>query len=124
MTDRPAPSSPAEFALQALIAAGYASQELVDRAMTLPGAPNPAHSAAPVAWLSPWRADQVTTDYDAYGRHGIPLYTAPQPVGREPLTDAQIKGLIEDGVFFGNCKEIVRAVEAAHGITGGHHGTE
>ena len=33
----------------------------------------------PVAWLSPWRADQVTTDYDAYGERGIPLYTAPQP---------------------------------------------
>ena len=33
----------------------------------------------PVAWLNPWRADQVTTDYDAYGEHGIALYTAPQP---------------------------------------------
>ena len=39
----------------------------------------PAHSGEPVAWLSPWRADQVTTDYDAYGERGIPLYTAPQP---------------------------------------------
>ena len=46
----------------------------------------PAHSGEPVAWLSPWRADQVTTDYDAYGKHGIPLYTAPQPVVWEPLT--------------------------------------
>ena len=35
---------------------------------------------------------------------------------RQPLTDEQIKGLIEEGVFFGNCKEIVRAIEAAHGI--------
>ena len=33
----------------------------------------------PVAWLNPWRADKVTTDYDAYGERGIPLYTAPQP---------------------------------------------
>ena len=33
----------------------------------------------PVAWLNPWRADQVTTDYDAYGERGIPLYAAPQP---------------------------------------------
>ena len=41
-------------------------------------------AAAPVAWLSPWRKDQVTTDYDAYGKHGIPLYTAPQPVALEP----------------------------------------
>ena len=41
----------------------------------------PAHSGAPVAWLNPWRADQVSTDYDAYGKHGIPLYTAPQQQG-------------------------------------------
>lgn len=40
----------------------------------------------PVAWLSPWRADRVTTDYDAYGEHGIPLYTAPQPA---PTQEAQ-----------------------------------
>ena len=68
----------------------------------------------------------MTTDYDAYGKHGIPLYTAPQPVEREPLTDAQIKGLIEEGAFFGNCKEIVRAIEETHGIgiKGGQHGTE
>jgi hypothetical protein len=39
----------------------------------------PAPRVEPVAWLNPWRADQVTTDYDAYGRRGIPLYTAPQP---------------------------------------------
>ena len=45
----------------------------------------PAHSGEPVAWLSPWRADHVTTDPDAYGKHGIPLYTAPQPVERARL---------------------------------------
>jgi hypothetical protein len=67
------PASAAEFALQALVAAGHVSQELVDKAMVLPGAPQPAHSGEPVAWLSPWRADQVTTDPDAYGKHGIPL---------------------------------------------------
>ena len=33
----------------------------------------------PVAWLDPWTGTNVTTDYDAYGKHGIPLYTAPQP---------------------------------------------
>ena len=38
----------------------------------------------PVAWLNPWRADKVTTDYDAYGERGIPLYTAPQPA---PLSE-------------------------------------
>ena len=30
-------------------------------------------------WLDPWTGTKVTTDYDAYGKHGIPLYTAPQP---------------------------------------------
>lgn len=33
------PSSTAEFVLQALVAAGHVSQELVDKAMALPGAP-------------------------------------------------------------------------------------
>lgn len=56
---------------------------------------------------------------DALARWGTP-----QPVAREPLSDAQIKELIEDGVFLGNCKEIVRAIEHAHGITqrGGSNG--
>jgi len=31
----------------------------------------------PVAWLDPWTRNNVTTDYDAYGNNGIPLYTAP-----------------------------------------------
>ena len=45
----------------------------------------PAQAAEPVAWLDPWTGTKATTDYDAYGKHGIPLYTAPQPVAREPL---------------------------------------
>ena len=39
----------------------------------------PAQAAEPVAWLDPWTGAKVTTDYDAYGKHGTPLYTAPQP---------------------------------------------
>jgi len=31
----------------------------------------------PVAWLDPWTRNNVTTDYDAYGNNGIPLYTHP-----------------------------------------------
>ena len=52
----------------------------------------PAHSGEPVAWLSPWRADQVTTDYDAYGEHGIALYTAPQssPAAQGGVLDAEV----------------------------------
>ena len=32
-----------------------------------------AQAAEPVAWLDPWTGTKVTTDYDAYGKHGIPL---------------------------------------------------
>ena len=85
----------------------------------------PAHSGEPVATVQTIHG--VTVGYlETAVPAGTKLYTAPQPVEREPLTDAQIKGLIEGGVFFGNCKEIVRAIEAAHGISikGGHHGPE
>ncbi len=62
---------------------------LIDEVLAKWGTPQPspveppAPRGEPVAWLNPWRVDQVTTDYDAYGKHGIPLYTAPQPVVRE-----------------------------------------
>ena len=50
----------------------------------------PAQAAEPVAWLDPWTGTKVTTDYDAYGKHGIPLYTAPQPAPA-PLSYAVVK---------------------------------
>lgn len=86
-------------------------------------APQPTRAQAgagqPVAWLDPWRADQVTTDYDAYGEHGIALYTAPQPVEREPLTHAQAKALV---LKYGNDPlHLVLQVERHHGIKGGQH---
>lgn len=37
-----------------------------------------ASAGEPVAWLDPWTGAKATTDYDAYGKHGIPLYTVPQ----------------------------------------------
>ncbi len=88
----------------------------------------PAHSEEPAAWKHDCAAlltNDVELWIDACPHCGKPR-NAPQPVEREPLTDEQIKGLIEEGVFFGNCKEIVRAIEAAHGIgiKGGLHGTE
>ena len=100
----------------------------------------PAQAAEPVAWLSPWRKDQVTTDYDAYGKHGIPLYTAPQPVAREPLDEARRMfdagwkacanfcnrdDVVADGTIgFGACPQFEAAFSAAHGVKGGQHGTE
>lgn len=81
----------------------------------------PAPRVEPVAWLNPWRADQVTTDYDAYGRRGIPLYTAPQPVAQEPLTDEQLAEMMRDtwgcaSIAPRHAPEFARAVERAHGI--------
>ena len=50
----------------------------------------PAHSGEPVAWLDPWTGTNVTADPDAYGKHGIPLYTAPQslPAAQGDALDA------------------------------------
>ena len=102
----------------------------------------PAVAGKPVAWLSPWRADQVTTDYDAYGEHGIPLYTAPKPVEREPLTDEAVDLLCKVGPVYVLDGKVTRTPtqyrdelkaaqryglrkgEHAHGIKGGQHGTE
>ena len=64
----------------------------------------------------------VTTKAASYGRLMDEALSTNVQAGAVPLTDAQIKELIEDGVFLGNCKEIVRAIERRHGIKGGQHG--
>lgn len=76
----------------------------------------------------------MTTDYDAYGKHGIPLYTAPQPVAREPLSAEQYNILVEDLSEWSRHVEVdtaprsleehIHQVFAIHGIKGGQHGTE
>lgn len=121
MTDKPTTSSAAEFALQALVAAGHVSQELVDRALALPGAPQPAHSGEPVATVQTIHG--VTVGYlEAAVPAGAKLYTAPQPVEREPLTHAQAKALV---LKYGNDPlHLVLQVERAHGIKGGQHGAD
>ena len=82
----------------------------------------PAQAAEPVAWLDPWTGTKVTTDYDAYGKHGIPLYTAPQPVAWAPLTDEQIQDLL---LCENPTDEEMRLIrigwDAANGIKGGQH---
>ena len=93
----------------------------------------PAVKGDPVAWLSPWRKDQVTTDYDAYGKHGIPLVVAQQSVAREQLTPERVKEIVR-GAGYDQCgiPDTERAAfinglrhgEQAHGIKGGQHGTE
>ena len=83
----------------------------------------PAQAAEPVAWLDPWTGTKVTTDYDAYGKHGIPLYTAPQPVAREPLSAAQ-KQHIHNETGAGH--SLICLVESylLDGVKGGQHGTD
>ena len=98
----------------------------------------PAQAAEPVAWLDPWTGTKVTTDYDAYGKHGIPLYTAPQPVEREPLT-CEWTHNDDDGYWDTSCGEAWRFDDGGPKennmnfcpccgktlrIKGGQHGTE
>ncbi len=58
----------------------------------------------------------------------VPVYAKPQPVAREPLTDAQIEALPLWKRFVGlwpeTRREIVRTIERHHGIKGGQHGAE
>lgn len=129
MTDKPTTSSAAEFALQALVAAGHVSQELVDKAMVLPGAPQPAHSGEPVAYYQPddpssssafsWPGSERNT------AHNKPLFTAPQPVEREPLTQAKVVeafcALPHQVQFITAFDQGVRFAERHHGIKGGQH---
>ena len=83
----------------------------------------PTQAAEPVAWLDPWTGTKVTTDYDAYGKHGIPLYTAPQPVAREQLTPEQIQDLLLCGNPTDEEMRLIRiGWDAANGIKGGQHG--
>ena len=94
----------------------------------------PAVAGEPAAWLDPWTGAKVTTDYDAYGKHGIPLYTAPQPLERESaefgrfLSDVlTAAGLVTHGK---QCKALgerladMCAKLRHHGIKGGQHGAE
>ena len=64
----------------------YGYKEGKEQAERIAKAAPQQEAQEPVAWLNPWRADKVTTDYDAYGERGIPLYTAPQPAPA-PLSD-------------------------------------
>ena len=65
----------------------------------------------PVAWLNPWRADQVTTDYDAYGERGIPLYTAPQPA---PASLSECLRLLNSFEYEGDEDSQAKAFFKAH----------
>ena len=93
MTDKPTPKEIDDLVYELRQAGKDDTYSLASAVLAKWG--QPAQAAEPVAWLDPWTGTKVTTDYDAYGKHGIPLYTAPQPVAREPLTDEQIKALMQ-----------------------------
>lgn len=151
MTDKPTPSSAAEFALQALVAAGHVSQELVDRALALPGAPQPAHSGEPVAWRYRMSGDmqwQYTERKEQFSHASeVEALTNMQPVEREPLTPREIE--LIDGMIAVQLDHAMRCdaianramadkqkgwdmervallqkFKAAHGSQGGQHGAE
>lgn len=55
------------------------------------------------------------------------LYTAPQPVAREPLTVDEVEQLIAQWSYElhgDRARYLVRMTEQHHGIKGGQHGTE
>ncbi len=93
MTDKPTPKEIDDLVYELRQAGKDDTYSLASAVLAKWG--QPAQAAEPVAWLDPWTGTKVTTDYDAYGKHGIPLYTAPQPVAREQLTDEQTKALMQ-----------------------------
>ena len=81
--------------------------------------PEPEPEPEPVAWLDPWTQAHCSTDYDAYGRHGIPLHKHP-PAVREPLTEAEIIKIAQDNLAADPGRDgyilpisFARAIEAA-----------
>lgn len=128
------PASAAEFALQALVAAGHVTQERVDQALALPGAP--ARPAAPAGYaLVPVEPTEDMfidgMEADCCGRPSIDddghvrsiwaamLAAAPQPVAREPLTDEHLRVIERMHVYAhtATLMDFARAIERAHGIT-------
>ena len=101
--------------------------ELVRAALAKWG--QPAQAAEPVAWLrnttDPQPHAVTNLNYrsavDAKaGVEYLPVFAAPQPVAREPLSHAQAKALV---LKYGNDPlNLVFQVELAHGIKGGQHG--
>lgn len=104
----------------------------------------PAHSGEPVAWMLEGQhlVEFERNEYHA-GGEWTPLYTAPQPVEREPLTDEQSYALLHrmadesdkwaEGLSYeptleqvsGWCVAFLIRELPAHGIKkAGQHGTE
>ena len=99
----------------------------LETALWSPPTPQPTQpqAAEPVAWAfkyddGTWH-DPSTTEHSP-GRR--PLCAAPHPVAREPMTNAQREKIIEAVDWYNFPQDVIDAVERAHGIKGGQHGTE
>ena len=75
----------------------------------------------------------ATDDFPAaifdFARAVLAKWGTPQPVVREPLTDAQIAEMMRDtwgcaSIAPRHALEFARVVERAHGIKGGQHGAD
>ncbi len=121
MTDKPTPTDAELKAMWQIHAADIGGIFCYARAVLAKWG-QPAQAAEPVAWLDPWTGAKATTDYDAYGKHGIPLVRQ-QPVVREPLTDEQIQDLLLCGNPTDEEMRLIRiGWDAANGTKGGQHG--
>lgn len=76
-------------------------------------------------------AEMVDAAQEAYMPFGdmqlaiqLAIAAAPQPVAREPLSEAQREEVIEAVDWYNFPRDVIDAVERAHGIKGGQYGTE
>ena len=141
MTDKPTPTDAELKAMWQLHAADIGGIFCYARAVLAKWG-QPAQAAEPVAWLRNTTDPQphaVTnlkyrSALDAQaGVEYIPVFAAPQPVARKPLTPERVKEIVR-GAGYDQCgiPDTERAAfinglrhgEQAHGIKGGQHGTE
>ena len=131
MTDKPTPTDAELKAMWQLHAADIGGILDFARAVLAKWG-QPAQAAEPVAWL------RNTTDPQPHavtnlkyrsavdakaGVEYIPVFAAPQPVAREPLTPEQIQDLLLCGDPTDEEMRLIRiGWDAAHGIKGGQHG--
>ncbi len=85
----------------------------------------PAHSGEPVAYTVAGPVTDWSRDFSAYKTKTYvrPVFTAPQPVEREPLTDEQWQRIADltDSILTRATKD---EIERVTGIKGGQHGAD
>ena len=132
MTDKPTPT-PTDAELEALLldklpASKHYIRPVIEKMVAAMQAAidkcgQPAQAAEPVAWA--FKYDDGTWHDPSTAEHSSgmrPLFAAPQPVAREPLTDEQIEDLLLCGNPTDEEMRLIRiGWDAANGIKGGQH---